>query len=546
MNLNIHEEHISQLNPMGTAYVQKYPTISKFFHYSPYEANSFFKKAAEIDEREIDRKKIAEAIRSFHEKWEMSAEVARNLERLEEDNSLVVIGGQQASVFLGPFFTIHKIITILLSAKEQEEALQRPVIPIFWIAGEDHDFFEINHMYIPQQKGVKLDKLSVQESVERQGNSISYIPLPKEELLQCKEQLFEKLPRTQFSAELSSLLEEVIASSETYIDLFSSLLLHFFSKYGLLLVDSGDRSFRAIQGEVFKQIINNYEAIDRSVRGQIEVVERAGFPAQVKLGDSPALLFIQEGHYGKRLLLEKVGELFRTKDGSRQFTQEQLLMIAEEEPWRLSNNVLTRPFMQERLFPTLAFVAGHGEIAYWALLSTYFELFEMKLPILLPRLSITLVESHAAKTMQKHHLSFAMVMDDFSAFKDRWLREQDQLMLDGHFAEVKDHIYTLYQPLLEKVAQINPGMQELGQKNITKIIDQVEYLERRSFADLRIKHESAMNRFDKLEQAIFPEANLQERIHNPFTFLNKHGMLLIDVIMRQPLKVNGKHKFIYI
>ena len=68
-----------------------------------------------------------------------------------------------------------------------------------------------------------------------------------------------------------------------------------------------------------------------------------------------------------------------------------MLRIAKEEPWLLSNNVATRPLMQDMVFPVLAFVGGPGEIAYWAVLKEAFHHLGMKMPIIVPRMSMTLV-----------------------------------------------------------------------------------------------------------------------------------------------------------
>src|SRR5699024_9139760 len=70
-------------------------------------------------------------------------------------DAVVVIGGQQAGLLTGPLYSINKVISIISLAKRQEAEINRPVIPVFWIAGEDHDFDEINHVNIRTDKGIK-------------------------------------------------------------------------------------------------------------------------------------------------------------------------------------------------------------------------------------------------------------------------------------------------------------------------------------------------------------------------------------------------------
>ena len=84
------------------------------------------------------------------------------------------------------------------------------------------------------------------------------------------------------------------------------------------------------------------------------------------------------------------------------------MQIAKNHPERLSNNVITRPLMQEMLFPVLAFVSGPGEIAYWAELKKVFELFSMKMPPIIPRLNITLVERSIQATLKNWNSSWKL------------------------------------------------------------------------------------------------------------------------------------------
>jgi bacillithiol biosynthesis cysteine-adding enzyme BshC len=546
MELRVKEQEMRQSNPFGTAYIQDYDSISSFFHYSPYREESFKKRLDELNSRNYNREDLARVIRSFHSKWEISEKVEENISKLKLPNSVVVVGGQQAGLLLGPLYTLHKIITILQLAKQKEEALNTPVVPLFWIAGEDHDYLEVNHVYTPRAEGTLLDKLTLTDSEADKNlkKSLSHRLLPNQEVQDWVNQFFEQQPETEFTTELRKDLDEFLSNSSTFVDFFASIINHFFSRYGLLMIDSGDKEFRGLQSHVFIQIIENYELIDQEVRASIERVKEANFTPQVHVGDHPALLFIYENQ--ERLLVEKVeDDLFQTKDGQYSYTTDQMIRIAREEPWLLSNNVITRPLMQESLFPTLAFVGGPGEIAYWALYKSYFEQFNMSMPILAPRISVTLIEKPIAKIIAKREIPLQDVVSRFDHFRSEWLKQQDDRKLEETFEQVKREIERIYAPLLEKVTTI-PGIDQLGDKNLSKIIEQVDFLEKRSIAAFTSQHEATIRQLDKVEQALYPQQNLQERVFNPFTYINKHGMVLVEQLVNLPLSVNGKHKWIYI
>jgi uncharacterized protein YllA (UPF0747 family) len=170
----------------------------------------------------------------------------------------------------------------------------------------------------------------------------------------------------------------------------------------------------------------------------------------------------------------------------------------------------------------------------------------MKLPILMPRLSVTLIEKPIARILEKRALSFKVLTTCFDAFKEDWLRKQDKLQLETDFQQVQDQVTRLYQPLIDKASFVEPGLKKLGVQNLEKIQEQILYFEKRTKAALSAQHEAAFRQFDKAEQALIPHGSLQERLHHPFTFFNRHGLALLDKLLACPLPFNGKHKLVYL
>ena len=117
-----------------------------FFHYSLTKEDKL-KRYEELMGRAFPRKQLATHIRSFMEKFSITKEIENSLAKLEDEKSVVVIGGQQAGLLTGPLYSIHKMLSIIIEAEQLEKLLQKPVVPIFWVAGEDHDIHEVNHAY---------------------------------------------------------------------------------------------------------------------------------------------------------------------------------------------------------------------------------------------------------------------------------------------------------------------------------------------------------------------------------------------------------------
>src|SRR5690349_10716960 len=64
------------------------------------------------------------------------------LERLHQPDAFVLTSGQQPGLFTGPLYTVYKALSTAGLARVLERQWQRPVVPMFWIAGDDHDFAE--------------------------------------------------------------------------------------------------------------------------------------------------------------------------------------------------------------------------------------------------------------------------------------------------------------------------------------------------------------------------------------------------------------------
>src|SRR5699024_2580828 len=133
--------------------------ILEHFDYNPYASHTYAHRLKEIKKRTFNRERLTKDLDNMNRKWNASDATYENIKRLKAEESVVVVGGHQAGLLTGPFYTIHKIISIIQLAKQQERSLQVPVIPVFWIAGEDHDFAEINHIFMPQTSYMEKHKL---------------------------------------------------------------------------------------------------------------------------------------------------------------------------------------------------------------------------------------------------------------------------------------------------------------------------------------------------------------------------------------------------
>lgn len=446
-------------------YRDRKESIFTQFEYDPYQIRSYKNRLSQIQQGEYQREELAKVLLEQNQKWGAGPAVEKNIEALKNPASSVVIGGQQAGLLTGPLYTIHKIVSILVHAKEQEEHLQQPVIPVFWIAGEDHDFEEINHVYI-HKNASRLKKIAIDDELESK-KSISSRVLPKQETATFLKDIFSTFQETEHTKKIYQKLQEAADQSETYVDFFGTLIHQMFQEEGLVLVDSDDPNLRKLELAYFVRMIEEQPNIAKAVVKDLQLQEEKGYTISVDAASDDGHLFYHID--GERQLLIKEDDQWKTKDGKVSLQTEELLTIAKNEPERLSNNVITRPLMQEMVFPVLAFHAGPGELAYWSILKNAFRCLNLTLPIVMPRLSITLLQSNHQSWMDEMDISVeSLIQSGIYTQKMNWLKRQTKLPIEETFQEVQKQIETIHQSVQEIAESISSDMEGLSSKNLEK------------------------------------------------------------------------------
>lgn len=115
------------------------------------------------------------------------------------------------------------------------------------------------------------------------------------------------------------------------------------------------------------------------------------------------------------------GDVFSDRKGMVSLTEQQLLEQLHQHPERFSNNVLTRPIMQDSLLPVLGTILGPGEIAYWSITRYAFADMGLQMPLIIPRMSFSLIDDNVRKQMEKYELSFQDVISSLAAKRKQWL-----------------------------------------------------------------------------------------------------------------------------
>jgi len=500
------------------------------------------KRLDESVDKRASSQELASVLRSYMGDYELSELQRNNLLHIEQ-GAQVVIGGQQSGLWSGPLLVIHKAVSIIQAAASASKQLGRPIVPVFWIAGEDHDWDEVNHTYIVGADQ-SLKKLTLTKSSESR-TAVSRTAVSKEQWQEAIAELSEQLPGSEFKEGLVAQLQAIAEISESLSQFFAAILQELFASYGLLLIDSDYNELRVLEKPMFSQLLQRNDELETAYIETAAAVRQMGYTLQadVNAGSSNLFLFAEELG-GDRTLLYKQGEVFQDRKGQFQWSYEQLQQLLEEQPACFSNNVLTRPLMQDYVFPVLATVLGPGEISYWALTGQAFKTLGMEMPIIVPRMSYTLIEGIIAKNMDKYELSFQDVMEQFQDRKKQWLEQQDELHIKDRFGKVKEQFEEMYKPLIELAGSIQAGLSKLGDTNMTKIIEQISYMESKTIDAQEKQFEAAIRQLDRVELAIKPTGKPQERVLSMISYWNRYDRVWLEALIQAPYDRTGGHEIV--
>ncbi|TYP77967.1 bacillithiol biosynthesis cysteine-adding enzyme BshC [Paenibacillus methanolicus] len=535
--------------PLAEAYcLQSDSRIAGLFGGHPSDEGVWQARSAYLREQRDSRvpaESLARVLLDYNRRFGSEGTVAQSIESIAQGAS-VIVGGQQAGLWTGPLLVIHKAVTIIQAAKHAEARVGQPVVPVFWIAGEDHDWEEANHAYIQADAPRKI-------AIAHPGGaktSVSRTKLTAAEMKAALQELAAVLPDTPNKQPMLAMLQATADGSATLTDWFAHVLTHLFGEHGLVLLDADDPALRKLESDMFRTLIERGGELEGAYRQAGAAIRSLGYKVQAESAEGCANLFLfhgnpADGGQERTLLYRREGE-FANRRGTVRLTADELIGIAEQAPERLSNNVLTRPLMQDYVLPVLATVLGQGEIAYWAQTSESFRLLGMEMPIIVPRMSFTLVEPHLPKQMDKYSLGFNEVIERYAAKRQAWLDEREEWAIGEKFGKTRAQFEELYAPLIELVSSLEPGLGRLGDTNRERILREIAYLEQRAKDAHERRFDAALRQMDRVAHSLWPGGKPQERVLNAMQLYNQYGVDWIKRLLEAPFEPDGRHRLVYL
>lgn len=486
-------------------------------------------------------KELSEIISNQYNELSISKSTLNNINLLNSPNTIAIVTGQQLGLFGGPLYTFYKIITsIKLATELKSKFFEYNFVPVFWLEGDDHDFEEVNNLNIID-KDNNIINLKYNDNFSGNFRSNVGNHVLKPEFEDTLKQIEENLRKTDFTSQVFDNIISFYKVGKTFKTAFKELLFNLFDEYGLILFDPQDVKVKNLLKPIFLKELEDYRehlltAIDTSAKLE------ENYHAQVKI--KPINLFLSEND--GRFLLEPDDDNFKLKNKRKKFLKAELLEVLNKNPEKFSPNVLLRPICQDFLLPTGFYVAGPGEINYFAQVIPFYKIFNIPQPIIYPRASITLLEKIAKDLLEKYNLSFEEVFLEDAKLINKVLNNYSDINYENLFSKLEVVINNEFSSIKQELIKIDKTLEDPINKTTEKINQNIQSLKSRTEKSFQAKNDITIRQLNKLKTLLYPNNNLQEREMNFIYFANKYGVSLLKHLINEISIIKFEHQIIEI
>lgn len=488
-------ELANQINDNQNA-LQKY--IQTPFSLSGFEEQINLKKANySKPQRDLLYSVVSKQMSAYLNEEKVNA----NIQFLKEENTFTITAGHQLNLYGGPLYLVYKIMdAIRLAEKLGEKYPLNNFVPVFWMATEDHDFAEINHIHLFN------DTLSWDAQQEGPVGRFSL-----DDIQSFKDEVLGKFGNNPDFAEYLNQFYKNGNLAEATRDFLMSLL----GEYGLVILDADDADLKSSFAPFVKRELES-QFSEKEVAKTTEELEKDGFHGQAMA--RPVNLFYIKDQFRERIIPLKDGNF---EIGEKKFEKSILLNELESNPERFSPNVVLRPLYQEFILPNLCYIGGGGEMAYWLQFKGMFDQRDVPFPIIKVRNSIQWFDNGTNKKIEKLNLNYTDVFESIHEIKKQFVIDNADEDLD--FSELDKRTQSLIQELERSIVAIDKGLEGYAKSESTKLQKQMDGVQQKMIRHQKKKHEDAMKQIDSIYDRLFPNNGLQERYENMIPYLAKYG-----------------------
>lgn len=465
---------------------------------SPFISNFFSKenclKAA--NQRQFSSENRTALVNSLKEQYSgfsIAEKVQTNVQSLNKENTFTIVTGHQICAAGGPLYLIYKLFSAIRIAEELNASQsENHFVPVYWMATEDHDIEEVRHFYWGSEK---IDLATSFEGIAGE--------LPTDEFLFW---MNERKAEGKFNEiGLSSLFEKAY-SKRNFAEATRYWVNELLGEFGLVCIDGNDERLKTMAQSLFEKEIQE-QFVFSEVSKSNKSLEECGYSPNIQPREFNLFWLKEIGGRVERKRIDKDGAQFHTQDRDKVFTKDELLQITSS----LSPNVLLRPLYQETILPNVVYIGGPSELGYWLQLKQAFQCANLQMPLLVHRISITVLRKRDIDFVSKNELNIVELYRDT-------LQEAQKKMLGKmnmkSFEKEAETTIESFGKLKEYIAGIDASLVGWVSAEEKKQLDQWNNIEQRIKKAMKSKEEVKFNQLEKFYSFIHPNNLPQERVYS--------------------------------
>ena len=522
------------IRPLAGEYAHNFPNVAPLYAGDPAQPDAWSAAIARAQQHSRQRDGIAAVVGAQQARRGAPPEARAAATLLQDPRTVAVVTGQQAGAFGGPLFTLLKAITAIQLARRTAAAHGIPVVPVFWVDAEDHDWQEVRSTTVLD---AQLEPRTVTLAELDGAGRLPIAALRLDKRIQATiDELGGALAPTDFTDWVIDGARASWHPGAGMADAFAHWLESLLGSSGLVVFTSADAAAKPFVADLFARELQfpGRTASLAAAAGQ-ELAARGHQPQVVPHPDSVALFQLD----GTRTPIRFQGESLLV--GEQMHAPAALAAEAVDHPQRFSPNVLLRPVVQDALFPTICYVAGPSELAYLGQLRGVYEHFGVPMPLMYPRATATLIDSATRRFLNKYGVQMEDLQPKDESALNKLLQSQLPESVEQALSAAETALRRTLERVIEVIPAVDPTLAGAARTTLGRMEHDLRGLQNKMIHAAKKRDDTLRRQFTRAQAQIFPLGHPQERTLAGVFFLNRYGPALIERLLEElPLEM-GQH-----
>ncbi len=501
-------KNISMLNTIDLNSVHFFNSLISDYLNGTLDSSLFnLKPSLDNIENQILAKKLnysysrSELVNSLQESYSNIdiSKVHSNVNLLAHENTFTITTGHQLNIFTGPVYFVYKIIhTIVLAEELNKRFKEYNFVPVYWMASEDHDFEEINHFHL---FGKKYIWNTSQKGAVGRFNLLDF---------SIEEELKSNLSDKDFSHPIIQLFINSYKKSKTLSEAHFNITHQLFKDKGLVIIDGDNKVFKKVLKPIFLAEIKNNVSFKKVSESNDFLKSKKH---KIQVNPRHINLFYLDKNLRERIIYNEVEELYEVLNTNLCFNESKMIEIINQQPEKISPNVILRPLYQEILLPNLMYVGGAGEISYWLQLKNLFESFSVVFPMLTVRKSF-LSQKGLTKKMKHLNTNLRNVLTESEeVFTKKYFTSK---AIEKHISvdEQKNQMIEIFNSLRELAVSTDQSLLPFAESEKVKSLKVIDKFQQKLEKSIKQKDDQSLKAINTIYKKVFPHQSFQERVNN--------------------------------